>query len=278
VTVVSVIDLIALDLDGTLLDAQGEISPRNRAAIHAALGAGIRVVLVTGRGVDLPAKLVHELHLNLPAICAHGALTKDFLSGRTLGHIPVPMVYARPMIEFAERNRLNIAAYVEERFYRLEGAHVVMEDMKGAHWSVVPSLLDAMPMPPTFLRFLGRDAVEAMRGAFSEFPLHFKYEIWEGFEECAVTSLEATKKNALERLCADLGIPASRVLAIGDSRNDVPMLRWAGVGVAMGNALPDVRQAVGRVTAPYYEDGVALAIERYALHRPNDSFDVEKSA
>jgi 5-amino-6-(5-phospho-D-ribitylamino)uracil phosphatase len=278
VNVVSVIDLIALDLDGTLLDAQGEISVRNRAAINAALQAGIRVVLVTGRGVDLPARLVRELHLNLPSICAHGALTKDFLSGRTLGHIPVPMVYARPMIEFAERNRLNIAVYVEERFYRIEGTHVCMEDMKGAHWSALPSLLGAIPMPPTFLRFLGREAVDAMRAEFSELPLHFKYEVWEDFEECAVTSLEATKKNALERLCADLEIPASRVLAIGDSRNDVPMLRWAGIGVAMGNALADVRQAVGRVTAPYYEDGVALAIERYALHLPGAAFGEEKSA
>ncbi|MGA8534604.1 MAG: HAD hydrolase family protein, partial [Candidatus Tumulicola sp.] len=87
------------------------------------------------------------------------------------------------------------------------------------------------------------------------------------FEECAVTSLDATKENALARLCADLKIQPARVLAIGDSRNDVPMLRWAGIGVAMGNAPLEVRQAVGRVTAPCDRDGVARAIERYALNR-----------
>ena len=78
-----------------------------------------------------------------------------------------------------------------------------------------------------------------------------------------MTSPEATKENALARLCADLQIPAERVLAIGDSRNDVPMLQWAGVGVAMGNAPPEVRRAVGRVTASCDRDGVARAIERY---------------
>lgn len=245
--------------------------------MRAALEAGVRVVLVTGRGSDTPDRLVHELRLNLPAICAHGALTKDFLSGRTLGHIPVPLVYARPMIEYAENHGLNIAAYAEERFYRLEDRHICMDDMHGSHWSAVPSLLDVMPMPPTFLRFLGRESVDAMRAVFSELPLHFKYESWGDFEECAVTSLEATKKNALERLCADLEIPPSRVLAIGDSRNDVPMMHWAGIGVAMGNAQGDVRQAVGRVTARCEDDGVARAIERYVLN-PYEAYEEEKSA
>ncbi len=261
------IDLIALDLDGTLLDANDDISDGNRRAVRAALDAGIRVVLVTGRGADLPARLVHELHLNLPAICAHGALTKDFLSGRTLGHVPVPLAHALPLIAFAERSRLDVAVYFEERFLRLEGTTIHMEDMRGPHWREVRSMIDVVKTPPTFLRFMGRRSVAAMRGALSDSPLHCKYEVWGEFEECAVTSPDATKENALARLCADLGISADRVLAIGDSRNDVPMLRWAGIGVAMGNAPPDVRLAVERVTAPCDRDGVARAIERYALER-----------
>lgn len=261
------IDLIALDLDGTLLGPNDDISPANRRALRAALDAGVRVVLVTGRGaVDVPTRLVRELHLNVPTICAHGALTKDFLSGRVLGHIPVPLTHALPMIEHAQRHRLNVAVYVENGFLRLEGLPPHMEDMRGPNWREVPSLVDALKKaPPTFVRFLGAHAIEAMRAAFSDLPLDFKYEVWDRFEECAVTSLEATKKNALERLCGDLGVAASRVLAIGDSRNDVPMLRWSGIGLAMGNALPEVRQAVGRVTARCDEDGVARAIERYVL-------------
>jgi len=260
------IDLIALDLDGTLLDARDDVSPANRRAIRAALDLGVRVVLVTGRGADAPARLVRELKLNLPAICAHGALTRDFLAGRTLGHIPVPLALARPLIAHAERHRLNVAVYFDERFLCLSGTTVFMEDQRGAHWAEVPSLIEAVHEAPTFLRFLGREAVASVHAAFPDVPqLHFKNETWGEFEECAITSRDATKERALQQLCADFQVPAERVLALGDSRNDVPMLQWAGIGLAMANALPEVRQAVGRTTASCEHDGVARAIETYVL-------------
>lgn len=258
-------DLIALDLDGTLLNSQERVSPRNRRAIDAALAAGIRVVLVTGRGVDMPIRISAELGLNLPVICCHGALTKDFGANRTLGHIPVPLQYAKPMIEFAEREGLSIAIYAEELFYRLTGSKLHMDDMRGPAWREVGSFGEVLHTAPTFIRFMGKESVAAMERRFRDLPLHFKYETWLDFVECAVTSRDATKQRALARLCADFQIPAERVLAIGDSRNDVPMMRWAGTGVAMANALPEVREAVNYTTAGNDEDGVALAIERFAL-------------
>jgi Cof subfamily protein (haloacid dehalogenase superfamily) len=259
------IDLIALDLDGTLLDERDGVSPANRQAIRGALDLGVRVVLVTGRGADAPARLVRELKLNLPAICAHGALTRDFLAGRTLGHIPVPYALARPLIEHAERHRLNAAVYFDEQFLCLSGTTIYMEDQRGMHWAEVPSLLEAVHSPPTFIRFLGTHAVESVRAAFPDLPVHFKFESWGDFEELAITSRDATKERALQQLCADFQIPAERVLALGDSRNDVPMLQWAGIGLAMANALPEVRDAVGRVAASCQDDGVAKAIETFVL-------------
>lgn len=259
------IDLIALDLDGTLLDERDGVSPANRQAIRAALELGVRVVLVTGRGADAPARLVRELKLNLPAICAHGALTRDFLAGRTLGHIPVPYALARPLIEHAERHRLNAAIYFDERFLCLTGTTIYMDDQRRMHWAEVPSLLEAVHAAPTFIRFLGSHAVESVRAAFPDLPVHFKFESWGDFEELAITSRDATKERALQQLCADFQIPPERVLALGDSRNDVPMLQWAGIGVAMGNALPEVRQAVRYVTAANDRDGVAAAIERFCF-------------
>ena len=258
-------DLLALDLDGTLLDGREHISPRNRQAIHSALEAGIRIVLVTGRGVDTPIRISKELGLNLPVICCHGALTKDFGANRTLGHIPVPLNYAKPMVEYAEREGLSIAIYSDELFYRLDGGKLFMDDMTGPAWREVRTFGDVMHAAPTFIRFLGSESVEAMRREFGDLPLHFKYESWMDFVECAVTNREATKQRALARLCADFQIPREKVLAIGDSRNDVPMLKWAGMGVAMGNALPEVREAVAHVTASNEEDGVAVAVERYVL-------------
>jgi 5-amino-6-(5-phospho-D-ribitylamino)uracil phosphatase len=259
------IDLIALDLDGTLLAPDESISVRNRTAIKTALEAGIRVVLVTGRGVDTPIRVSKELGLNLPVICCHGALTKDFGANRTLESIPVPLQYAKPMVEFAERERLAVAIYVEEAFYRLEGSEVYMHDMTGPGWYETPSLSALLTQAPTFIRFLGEESVRRMQREFGDLPLSFRYETWHDFVECAVLNRDASKKNALARLCADFGIPSDRVLAIGDSRNDVPMLRWAGTGVAMGNALPEVRESVRYVTAPNDQDGVAKAIERFCF-------------
>jgi HAD superfamily hydrolase (TIGR01484 family) len=259
-------DLIALDLDGTLLAPDESVSPANRAAIARALAAGIRVVLVTGRGADTPIKVSRELGLNLPVICCHGALTKDFGANKTLVHLPVPLEFAKPMLEFAEREQIHVAVYAEEMFWRVTGSRVYMQDMIGPGWREVPTLLDALAVgAPTFIRFLGTPAVEAMRRAFGDLPLTYLHETWHDFEECVVLSRLANKKNALTRLCADFQITSDRVLAIGDSRNDVPMLQWAGVGVAMANAAPEVRAAVPYVTAANEDDGVARAIERFCF-------------
>src|ERR1700693_3124582 len=126
--------LTALDRDGTLLGPEEQISPRNRAAIRRALDAGVRVVLVTGRGVDLPIKISKDLNLNLPIICCHGALTKDFGANRTLAHLPLQLQYAKPMVEYAERNGLSLAIYLEEFFWRLEGSRGYMDDLAGPGW------------------------------------------------------------------------------------------------------------------------------------------------
>jgi Cof subfamily protein (haloacid dehalogenase superfamily) len=262
------IDLIALDLDGTLLNSDEHVSLRNKHAITRALEAGIRVVLVTGRGVDIPVRISRELGLNLPVICCHGALTKDFGSNRTLVHIPVPLPYAKTMIEYAEEHRLQVAVYVEEFFYRLTGSTVYMADMTGPAWREVVSFRDVLSEAPTFIRFLGVEAVQAMDREFSSMPLNFRYETWGDFVECAVLSREAGKKQALVRLCADFQISSERVMAIGDSRNDVPMLQWAGLGIAMGNALQEVKDSVRIQTRTNDQDGVALAIERFALEPP----------
>ncbi|MEO9262537.1 MAG: HAD-IIB family hydrolase, partial [Candidatus Baltobacteraceae bacterium] len=169
------IQLIALDLDGTLLDPNDGISPANRAAIAQSLAAGVRVVLVTGRGADAPARIASDLGLNLPVICCHGALTEDFVSRKVLGHIPVPLQYAKPMLEFAEANGLDAAAYVKDRFNRLRGVPRYMADMCGPGWCDVASFKDILRTAPTFLRFFGHDSVSSIRETFSDFPLHFKY-------------------------------------------------------------------------------------------------------
>ncbi|TAM90373.1 HAD family phosphatase [bacterium] len=263
---ITAIDLVALDLDGTLLSSNEQISPRNQRAIAALLATGTRVVIVTGRGADTPVRIAHELQLDqFPIICCHGALTRDLATGKTLGHIPVPLIYAKPIIEFAERESLPIAVYAEDHFWRLEGQQALMSDMNGPAWRETPSFTTLLGSPPTFIRFLGAEGADAVRKRFGDLPLNFRTERWFEFVECVVLDRRAGKREALADLCRTYEIPRERVMAIGDSRNDVPMLQWAGIGVIMGNALPEVRAMVALETATNDDDGVAEAIERYVL-------------
>jgi Cof subfamily protein (haloacid dehalogenase superfamily) len=262
------IQLIALDLDGTLLDSSERITRANRAAIKRAQALGAHIVLITGRGADAPLAFGRELGLHDSIVCAHGALTKECPSGRELRHIAIPREYATPLIEFAQEHHLDAAVYTGEHFHRLADAPRYMDDMSGPSWVDVPNLIELAERDSTFIRFFGRKAVDAITQRFAGLPVHFKFETWGEFEELAITSEEATKERALAELCRDLGIEATDVLAIGDSRNDVPMLRWAGVGVAMGNSLPEVIEAAPYVTASNDEDGVARAIDRFVLGPP----------
>jgi hydroxymethylpyrimidine pyrophosphatase-like HAD family hydrolase len=141
--------------------------------------------------------------------------------------------------------------------------------MTGPAWREAESLSHTLAAAPTFLRFMGEEAVAGMERAFGDLPLRFIHERWGEFVECVVLNRDAGKQQALARLCADFQIPRERVLAIGDSRNDAPMLRWAGIGVAMGNAEPEVKQAVRYVTASNDKDGVALAIDRFCPAAPS---------
>lgn len=264
------VELIAVDLDGTLLDARERVSPANRQALVRARARGIGVVVVTGRGVDAIERLVPAAAAELPAICAHGAVVKQMATGQTLSHRTLPLAQSRRLLAFACDRGLDVAIYDGQRFYRERGSTTYMEDQQRAHWIEVDSLRAALAGAPTMLRFLGRRAVAEMRAAFAEGTLsarglHMKYETWGEFEECAVTHAGAHKARALADLCAALGIGRSAVMAIGDSRNDLPMLCWAGYGVAMGNAPSEVRAAVAHVTDSCERDGVAQAIARLVL-------------
>ncbi len=257
--------LIALDLDGTLLRGDDRISPENERAIRAVLQRGVKVVLVTGRAANVPVELARALGLPTPVICAHGALTIDPATDTVLDHVSLDGEQARELLVFAEEHRLPVAFYSERRFYRRRGTPAFMSDMRPPEWCDVDDLRVLEGKPLALVRALGPHAARMVRERFAVPPLCLRDERWGDFIECAVTHADATKRTALERLCARLGIARERVLAIGDSPNDLPMLRWAGIGVAMGNAPEHVRANADHVTETSDRDGVARALERFVL-------------
>jgi Cof subfamily protein (haloacid dehalogenase superfamily) len=268
-----VIRLIALDLDGTLFSEDLVVSPANRAAIAAAQARGIVVTLATGRMFRATLPHAQALGITAPLICYQGALIRDPVSGATLLHRPVPRETAFDVLAMLTAEGLYPNLYLDDNLY-------VAEMNPGTEFYA--RLNGGLPINPVgdITRFLAsrEDAptkitvvlprpgdtdplVERLRARFGERIYATKsYPIF-----AEVINPACDKGAALAALAERLGIAREETMAVGDGLNDLPMLAWAGVGVAMGQASPAVRQGATHVTSPLAEDGLAAAIHRFAL-------------
>lgn len=272
------IKLIAIDMDGTLLQNDHKtVSPRNRDAILKAMQKGIQVVPASGRmSTFLPEQL-----LRLPgiryAITSNGAAVVDLKTKEKIftNHIPNDLVLK--VLELVPAERTLCEIYIDGNSYTDQS----YQDRIAAH--KLPKQYDIFLLRKrTVVKNLAefvRDTqpgVEKINLPYQEEPLHT--ELWKQLEAIGgvtlvsslpcnieVNAQSANKGAALERLCAHLGIPRSQAMAIGDSGNDMEMLKTAGFAVAMENAEDRVKKLANAVTGSNMEDGVADAIEKYAL-------------
>jgi HAD superfamily hydrolase (TIGR01484 family) len=292
------IRLIALDLDGTLLDSRGELSARNRAAIDAARGRGVGVALVTGRRFRDARPLALELGLDVPVIAHNGALTKHAHSLETVAAVLMPVEAARAVISTGRAHGAD--ALVSDDHV---GAGLLVYDhispgntalAKYIEWSRrvvgpdaaaairrVDSLEDYLDHDPLHVAFSGGCAeMERLAGVMRAelggavrllLTLYPKTD----FALLDILHPEASKGAGLAAVAAEAALARDEVMAVGDNFNDLEMLEWAGTGVLMGNADPSLHER-GRfhVTATNDEAGVAAAIERFVLNAergaPND--------
>ncbi|GGJ05545.1 5-amino-6-(5-phospho-D-ribitylamino)uracil phosphatase YcsE [Alicyclobacillus cellulosilyticus] len=236
--------LIALDLDGTLLCTDGTVSAANRRAIERARRAGVEVTIASGRQRwGLVERLRDELALTAPFVTANGGQVWSG-DGRCLEQHLLAPEDVRTLYRLA----------------RTYGAY---------YWT---SVAGRQP-PPAGLREDEIDHYAWLKfGYFHEDP-RVLAAIWDelaalgrfeltnsGPDNIEVNPAGVNKARGLARVCAEMGIDASQVVAIGDSLNDVAMIRWAGKGIAMGNAAPEVKRVADGVTGACWEDGVAQAI------------------
>jgi Cof subfamily protein (haloacid dehalogenase superfamily) len=265
--------LIALDLDGTLLDSRARISAGNAAAIRACHAAGVRVTLATGKLLAATRGMCRDLGITGPQITANGGGISTVLPEGVLHVDPLPVAgYQAAMAALAEYG-LPMAAYTpfaihtphpDPRLDVLVAIHepppLVVPDiatraaMDGAPFVKVLTVLEqGRPETPAIeaalcARFAPALTVVRTSALFFEF-----------------LAPRVDKGRALRRLAALLGVPMARVLAIGDSYNDLALLEAAGLGVAMANAPPEVQAIADAVTLDNDHDGVAAAIYRYVL-------------
>lgn len=268
-TFVTNVKLVAIDLDGTLLDPEERISPRNRQAIAAARAAGTEVVLVTARGFQRARPFALELGLSLPVLCCGGALVAESATGRTLVHRPLPPAYALPIVRYALEHALLILVHHDGRYLADPATIAAYPDVANL---VVPPwtacLLIERPVREgsTFLRALGRASVSALRGAF-ETPyadrLRFVELNWRGLPDLGIYDGVVSKGNTLRAFCEERGIRQAEVMAIGDHRSDASMFEAAGIRIAMANADAELQALADYVTLSNTEDGVAVALEAF---------------
>lgn len=264
--------LIATDVDGTLLDPDENVTARTRAAVRAAVDAGTTFVLATGRPPRWVAPVVEGLGFAPMAVCANGAVVYDAATDRVLS--------ARTLSVEALNELADIATRV------IPGAGLAVERVgRSAHDAATPqfvsspgyehawlnpdntevSIEDLLSAPAVklLIRKAGAQSADMAAALVGVVGKHgdLTYSTNNGLIEVLPVGL--SKATGVDEVARPLGITAADIVAFGDMPNDVPMLAWAGHGVAMGNAHPEAIAAADEVTSTNADDGVARVLERW---------------
>lgn len=256
--------LVATDLDGTIVCSDGSVTPRTVSALRACEAAGIPVVIVTGRPPRWLGDVVAATGLSAVAVAANGAVLYD--SGR------------QQIVRAWTISQPTVAEVVDRLHTELDDVQVALETTTGFVRTpgYLSTFADVEAMPRVAVDELvagARDVIKILIRAKGGGD-----ELLQAAQELVADLVEATHSNAsdnllelgplgvskaatLEHLVAERGIDASGVIAFGDQPNDIPMLRWAGVGVAMADGHPAAIAAADEIALPCAEDGVAKVLE-----------------
>jgi Cof subfamily protein (haloacid dehalogenase superfamily) len=274
------IKLIGIDVDGTLLNSSGRIPAENLEALNEAAAQGIRLAIATGRSFHFALPAVAPLPEPLTLIVHNGAITRT-RSGETLMRRLLSRHLALDVLT-ATMTWRDCAVVIFDRplqgqmvYDRMDWRHpnrVRFHERNLAIIEEVAALEEALIEDPIQVAYNG--SVDAMREVIRQLETHdasdkLSISLTEythrDFSLVDVCSAGTTKGSTLAELAAMMGIAQAEVMAIGDNYNDREMLEWAGVGVVMGNATDDLRNAGFEVTGTNDEAGLAQAIRRFAL-------------
>jgi len=268
--------LLALDIDGTLLNPQFRISVADLSALQRARESGVEVLLVTGRRHDFALPIAQQLGFDLWLISSNGAITRS-LQGETFYRDLLPAATCRDLCQSMVQFRGNAVLTFDKRG---KGAIVLehMDELENSirRWleknleyidfvvpveeSLVTDPVQAMFCGPISRMHQALAALQACHLASEITVLRTEYPARD-LSIIDVLNKDCSKGHALERWAHHRGIPREQVMAIGDNYNDIEMLAFAGYPVIMGNASEDLRGRGWKVTLPNDQNGVAAALE-----------------
>jgi Cof subfamily protein (haloacid dehalogenase superfamily) len=265
--------MIVLDLDDTLLRDDQTISERTKKALSEAQEAGVKVVLASGRptyGMRRVAKELKLDHYGSYILSYNGSKIIDCSTDEESYSRTLSPETAHRLYELSKREGVGILTYSEDAIIVEEPNEFadIESRLTGLPVEVVPSFKDAIDGPVVKALMLK----EAVRLVEVEKKLQAELD----GELCVMrskpyflefTQLGVTKGASLDYLIKPLGIKKEEVIAIGDSYNDLAMIEYAGLGVAMGNAPQDIKEKADHVTSSNMEDGVAEVVETFVLNK-----------
>jgi Cof subfamily protein (haloacid dehalogenase superfamily) len=264
------IKLVALDLDDTLLDDGLKISPDCQRTIQAVRSRGVRITISTGRMFKSALPYAEQLDIDVPLITYQGAWVKNSRSGEILYDKPVPNQLAREIIGYFQTQGIHCHSYYND--------HLVMESVtpEGEAYAALAGV--EIRLVKSMLAELDEaEAMKIMAISYQEPQLLVMQEYLQSIygDKLHITRSkpyflevmhpEADKARALQVIASHYDIDRDEVMAIGDSFNDLEMIKWAGLGVAMGNAVPVVKAAADYITTSNEEEGVAEALQKFIL-------------
>lgn len=261
--------MLAIDLDGTLVNDRLEMNPRDVAAVKAATAAGVTVVLATGRMFKSSLRYAQPLGLMGPIINYQGAVVREIASGEVWYRCELTVPMQQRVLALAEPKDWHVNAYVDERVYtaRAQPEADLYARIAMVPYEVVGPLSKWVKQDSTKMVLVVLDPadVPARIGELSAWmgDLARVTRSLDWFVE--VVNPQVSKSAALAMVTDRLGIPRAEVAAIGDNLNDQDMVSWAGFGVAMGNAPEALKSVAKYVTGPIGEAGVAQVIERFVI-------------
>ena len=268
--------LIALDIDGTLLNTRKEITPDTEAMIHRAFRVGKQVVLSTGRSFAELEEILNHFPEMRYGICESGALIFDRSRPEPIAVHPIPLDVVRQAAEIARRRDVLIHIFQQGRpaisrhqMDQLEDYHIPYFRPMFQRYSLqVEDTLDhclGLPKPSIEKINLYHHSTQertVTRSLLSHLPLELVDSEQTSLE---LSAAQVDKGRGLRELCAHLNVPVDATIAVGDSFNDAAILQAAGLAIGMGNAAEPVRQLCDVIVADCDHDGVAEAIRRYLL-------------
>ena len=269
--------LLANDVDGTLVNSRDELTDVTRQALRRACAAGLKLVLATGRRYSRALPLVEPLGLDVPLVTASGALIKHPLDHRTLFRATFERRLLCDLLDVIERRGFEAVLYADSYH---EGFDFYCERLDVQR----PELADYLALNPGCHRLWPTLMRDPPDGVFAGFSTGSRDEMLALHEElqrelpgllythvlrspryighmCEIAPFGVTKWSGIQHVAAEWGILPEEMCAVGDDVNDIPMIEAVGIGIAMGNAQPEVKTAADFIAPTHDEDGLAAVVD-----------------